>query len=645
MKLFRYMLAVAVAVAAAVVFAVSASAQTADFTLSVVPFADESTEINWWYSFSEDRYYLFLPADTDTSALEVRFSCDSLKINGKKVRSGKKTKILTPNAPLTVEGGGKEYPLTVLVSENLPAVFIHTESGSLSAVRADKAHKEAGSATVAENGRFAVKNAPLQYIKGRGNSTWDTWTDKKPYNIRFEEKVALFGMGAAKKWCLLANAFDQTLLRNSAAFAFSKTLSIPYAVVARQVDLYINGNYEGNYLLSESVQVGDGRVDIRDLEAENEDLNPSVSVDALPAGGTDGDPLAPGSRKWTQLPNEPADRTGGYLLEFDFRDRYAKEPAGFVSDRGQCVVIKSPEHASKAQVEYIAALYQEMEDAVYSETGYNAAGRHFSSYLDPDSFARMYLLLEFTMNFDGCSSSFFLTKDAGSGRFVAGPAWDYDLTFRNYRQAALDTALTPEVWAVRDNPMVLENGMVSECLIAALCRQTDFWTEVRRIWADVLPGLRNDIAQTVPDMQREIAGSACMNSVRWNLLDGATPAEKTASYADRCAVLLDLMETRLAALERGIPSPEALPSVSQTDLDEMRNTPQRSAEPSETSAVPASEPAEQEQPAPAASQKWLFVMLLALLCIAAAVVLCLFLRRRERMPGSDRKEIEKNGRE
>ena len=98
-------------------------------------------------------------------------------------------------------------------------------------------------------------------IKVRGNST--SVADKKTFNISFSKAKNVFGMGKAKKWSLLANAFDKSLIRNRLAMEFATSLGLKYTSKSTYVDLYINDVYYGNYLLIESVEVGENRVDIK----------------------------------------------------------------------------------------------------------------------------------------------------------------------------------------------------------------------------------------------------------------------------------------------------------------------------------------------------------------------------------------------
>ena len=110
-------------------------------------------------------------------------------------------------------------------------------------------------------------------IKGRGNSTW-TW-DKRPYRIKFNEKVNVLGMGKAKKWCLLANYQDKTNLRTEIGFTLEKMLGMEYVMNGRFIELYIDGDYQGLYYLTKAVEVSSNVVDLED------DLGVLVELDNI----------------------------------------------------------------------------------------------------------------------------------------------------------------------------------------------------------------------------------------------------------------------------------------------------------------------------------------------------------------------------
>lgn len=191
--------------------------------------------------------------------------------------------------------------------------------------------------------------------------------------------------------------------------------------------MYINGNFVGNYLLSEKVEIGKNRVNIRNLEKEVVSLNKNCNL-----ADTDFFMEQQGrlfSTKGYHIEKEPEDISGGYLLELETSDRYGLEASGFLTSRMQPVVFASPKYASYNQVSYIAGLYQDFEDAVFSADGSNPyTGKMYYEYIDVDSFARKYLLEELVKNLDASFTSQYIYKydDSISSKFYAGPCWDYD---------------------------------------------------------------------------------------------------------------------------------------------------------------------------------------------------------------------------
>ena len=104
-------------------------------------------------------------------------------------------------------------------------------------------------------------------IKARGNDSWSNPNAlKKSYRIKFDSKISLFGLERAKSWVLIAQYRDPTLLFNAIAFELGNRFALPFNHSFHFVDLYLNGAYKGNYLLTEQNQVNPGRVDIHETE-------------------------------------------------------------------------------------------------------------------------------------------------------------------------------------------------------------------------------------------------------------------------------------------------------------------------------------------------------------------------------------------
>ena len=113
-------------------------------------------------------------------------------------------------------------------------------------------------------------------IRGRGNTTWDM--PKKPYKLKFDEKVSIFGLGEDKEWVLLANYADKTLLRNVVAMKLSEIVGMPWTPAMLPVEVYLNGEYLGCYTFSEHKKVSEHRVDL-DIVGESDNSGDAVTGD------------------------------------------------------------------------------------------------------------------------------------------------------------------------------------------------------------------------------------------------------------------------------------------------------------------------------------------------------------------------------
>ena len=177
-------------------------------------------------------------------------------------------------------------------------------------------------------------------------------------------------------------------------------------VESTYVDLYYDGEYRGNYLLVEKVEIGKGRVDIIDLDELNEVANYGVELENLSIGiGT-----TENGATYTYCigMKSPDNITGGYLLERDFAVRAIEEICYFYTTRSNYVVVKSPKYASKAEMKYIATLYQEFEDALYNGGVNPYTGKIYSEYMNLESLVQSYLINEISRNQDSFISSSFL---------------------------------------------------------------------------------------------------------------------------------------------------------------------------------------------------------------------------------------------
>lgn len=308
----------------------------------------------------------------------------------------------------------------------------------------DKSNKATGSMVMLNAQGDVVYNDALTQIKGRGNSTW--LAEKKPYQIKLDKKTDLLETGSkdnkSKTWVLLANCFDPSSLRTTVANDLGVVAGLDNCLDSAFVDLYYDGEYRGTYLLSEKVEVASGRVDVTDMEDLNEEANPDVSLEDLPVAT--GVTANGATYTYCEGMASPADVTGGYLLELDYKERAEQEICYFYTTRGFYVVVKSPECASKEEMDYIASLYQDFEDALFYGGINPYTGKHYTEYADLDSLVAVYLINEVSKNMDSFRSSTYICKEAGDGVMTWGPLWDYDLSMGISNVPPYDFTESPE---------------------------------------------------------------------------------------------------------------------------------------------------------------------------------------------------------
>lgn len=474
-------------------------------------------KVNIWQN-EEGVYYFFLPSGTG----DCRFTLGNIGDDGN-VRIGGET--FGPEDDLnrfvnalphgqvleaTVNLGGITETICVvfLRSENIPAMFIDTESGSVENIHADKEVKEAASMRLVDSAGNGYYTGSMEYIKTRGNSTWQD-SDKKPYQIKLDKEAELLGMAAAKKWILLANALDDTLIKNAIVYRYAESYSTVPSISGQYVDLYINGDYAGNYYLCEKVETGRNRLPLTDLEAATEAVNPDSRYRAASLYASED-----GRIKATQGLEDPTDITGGYLVEHITEQEYINVGNAFQTIGKECYRIISPSPATVEQAEYICGLFDEMERAMDSEDGINPdTGRHFSEYLDVESWASKYVMEEVFHNPDAVVASMYMYKDCDSvdPLIHCGPMWDYDRALGSYGS---------NVYYVDNARQVGHYGIYVEQLmnfeeVASLVYE--------KFENEMLPYVDNKVRADIFDLDQMIRASAEMDAARWGEVHGYYP--------------------------------------------------------------------------------------------------------------------------
>ena len=401
--------------------------------------------------------------------------------------------------------------LRVMQSEHIPALFITTVSGNIEALKADKTIRETGECVVLDGDGTVAYDGALTYIRTRGNASF--YYAKKSFQVKLEKPASLFGMNSDRKWVLLANYVDKSLLRNTLAYGIARYADVYSFVPGSQpVDLYLNHQYYGSFLLTEKCEIDPDRLDIDDLEERTEDMNPQP-LDTYPAFG---DRLyALKSRKGSVLNKEPEDITGGYLVLANSRVYYAWEKSGFVTSRGQSFTLDEPKYASPGQVEYVAALFQRIENALFSKDGIDPETQsHWSELVDAKTFVHRYLLSEVTADYDGQKPYFYKDTDSKDPTVYCGPVWDQDCIFganSRYNKAASFYICNDKSLAYLWFPQAMK---LEDFRQQAMQTYRDVYAPALRI----LLGEEKDprgILLSLDEYAREIAASAEMDNIRW----------------------------------------------------------------------------------------------------------------------------------
>ncbi len=485
------------------------------FAVKVREASGEEEEIECWNSPYEAMYYLFLPSYGYEEECSICLNReDTLRIGEDEFVNGDTLDGLFLNQEYEFELSNKEGTevtgkLLIMRSDHLPALFIDTASGTMEAIHQDKKYRDGGSYCLVTAGGEERLEGTLDYITGRGNSTWD-W-DKKPYRIKLSQEQDFLGMGGACSWELLANSFDASFMRNKITYDLAAGIGLAYSPESEFVDLYLNGYYAGLYQLTEKVEVGKERVDIMDLSAENKKWNdPSQEYAAFEKENERG----------IQLPRQPEDITGGYLMEWDIDGRYGEGTSSFRTDRGQSVLLKEPSMASEEEVAYIREFVQEFEDALYTEDGVNPnTGKCLEEYIDLESWAKKYLIEEIVKNFDGGISSQYFYKDSdlkGEPLLYAGPVWDYDGALGNGDWSVRK----PEGMLIRYDMRIYDpekgENIFRNRWFPELYRHENFLREVEQQYElCVLPVLQRMVESGIDEYRSQIEMSALMDQRRW----------------------------------------------------------------------------------------------------------------------------------
>lgn len=242
-------------------------------------------------------------------------------------------------------------------------------------------------------------------IRGRGNTSW--WNmPKKGYKIEFVKKQSMLGMPKDKDWALIANYADRTLMRNYIAYQLSAALGAYYAPRCEFAELYLNGEYLGVYLLTETIKISENRVNI----PKNEN---------------------------------------SYIVEFD--KKYKADEQVIFSDvlldngTGKPLRVHDPKNATDATLETVQKHIESFEE--FLKTIESGMDNNVEEWIDVDEAAKHYWVQEFSKNTDASFQTSVYFSWIKGEKIMMGPVWDFDLGFGNI---SYEGYRVPEGWHIRN---------------------------------------------------------------------------------------------------------------------------------------------------------------------------------------------------
>lgn len=448
-------------------------------------------ELRCWNS-GDGVAYLFLPGYARLDQVRLYTNThNAVYIDTERITDGMSCEAFAVNTDLDLayEANGQlhHFVLRIMQSADVPAMFIDTASGSMEHIHEVKGNEEQGTLRLYTPEGELDFSGNMDSLKGRGNDSWGK--EKKPYSLKLSKEADLLGLGQAQKWVLFSNFSDPTHMRNKIVYDLAETLEMSYPPSCQWVDLYLNQEYAGVYLLSERNEIHPQRVDI---PVEN-----SFLVSMEPVGRLIG-----------QYPYAATDSNIAFRIR-----------------------------ASAFSQEVTENILQTVDRAIHVENGIDpVTEKHWKELIDLDSWARKYLVEEVFGNLDANAASqfFYYVGDGSAGMLYAGPVWDYDLSMGSHKvwqTQATDAlfAASAHIWSENDHPW-----------FAAMIRHPEFQERVTQLYQEEFrPKIQTLLDTGLQNYAQKIRQTAAMNQLRWGSED----------FEEHVGLLQEYLEGRMAFLD------------------------------------------------------------------------------------------------
>ena len=289
----------------------------------------------------------------------------------------------------------------------LPIIYVNTNGV---AIDSKEDYVEGVASIIGGENYPDLEDAEMK-IKGRGNSTWwqgGVW-GKKPYQIKFDDKTEVLNIPKDKKWVLLAELSDKSLIRNKISREMGDISRFDYVPKAEYVELFINDQHAGTYLIGQKVEESKNRVNVGDK---------------------------------------------GYLIEIDQTNRIDEDDVYFTTDGwskfpSNLFNIKEPSlELNSSEYNLIKNHIIDFEEALFGDN-FTDADLGYRAFIDLDSFIDWYLINEICKNQDAATYSSIYFNYIPGEKMKMGPLWDFDLAYGNVDYS---NATYPEGFHIKSNP-------------------------------------------------------------------------------------------------------------------------------------------------------------------------------------------------
>lgn len=317
-------------------------------------------------------------------------------------------------------------------------------------------------------GKDAPQSEPIDItIRGRGNSSWNEMP-KKSYKIELLKKRSLLGMPKDRDWALISNYADKTLMKNYLMYHLSAELGTYYSPRCEFVELYVNREYLGVYLLTETIKISGNRINI-----PQNDSSFLVEIDWRH--------YADEQIVYSHVIRQDSSFNGEYW-DFHFQIHY-------------------PRKASKTSLKTIERHIQFFEK--FLATIRDKQDNNVAQWVDVDEYVKHYWIQEFSKNPDADfrTSVYFSWKKNDVIRM--GPVWDFDLAFGGYVWAQTNSPLMWHTDSVYWNHFLLQDAVMAKTI-------QDYWVKNRETFSHV--------TNVIDSIQQVLQDAATNNFNRWDIL-------------------------------------------------------------------------------------------------------------------------------